>query len=96
MKLILAILATATLISAPAMSADLFQKNACIGCHDAEKKKMGPTWKEVAAKRAGDKAAIAKAIKEGSRGVYGKIPMPPQPKAAGNADALADAILAMK
>ncbi len=97
MKLFTALLAAAgfAVMTAPA-SADIFADNGCIGCHDASKKKMGPTWKEVAAKRAGDKATVVKAIKEGAKGDYGKIPMPPQPKAAANADALADAILATK
>jgi cytochrome c len=94
MKLITAILAAATLISTPAMSADLFQKNACIGCHDAEKKKMGPSWKNIAAKSS--KEEIKNAIANGSKGKFGKIPMPPQPKAVADADALADAILAHK
>lgn len=96
MKLIPAMLAAATLIAAPAVSADIFQENGCIGCHDAEKKKMGPSWKTVAAKHAGDKTAIINAIKTGSKGVYGNIPMPPQPKAVASADKLADAILAHK
>ncbi|TSA19605.1 MAG: cytochrome C [Betaproteobacteria bacterium] len=97
MKLFTAILATAAIaaFAAPA-AADIFAENGCIGCHDATKKKMGPTWKDIAAKRAGDKAAIVHAIKEGSKGVYGKIPMPAQAKAAAHADALADAILAVK
>ncbi len=96
MKLFTALLAAGFAVMATPASADIFADNGCIGCHDASKKKMGPTWKDVAAKRAGDKAAIVHAIKEGSKGVYGKIPMPPQPKAAAHADALADAILAVK
>lgn len=98
MKLFAALLTAAGLVTlaAPATAADIFAANGCIGCHDAEKKKMGPSWKEIAAKRAGDKAAVVKAIKEGSKGVYGKSPMPAQARAAANADALADAILAIK
>ena len=94
MKLFTALLAAGFAVMAAPASADIFADNGCIGCHDAAKKKMGPTWKDVAAKS--DKAAIVHAIKEGSKGVYGKIPMPPQPKAAANADALAAAILALK
>lgn len=97
MKLFTALMAAAamTAFAAPA-SADIFADNGCIGCHDAAKKKMGPTWKDIAVKRAGDKAAVIHAIEAGSKGVYGKIPMPAQPKAAPNAAALADAILATK
>jgi hypothetical protein len=31
-------------------SADLAKKNGCAVCHDATAKKMGPTWKDIAAK----------------------------------------------
>ncbi len=33
--------------------ADLAKAKGCLGCHDVEKKKVGPSYKEVAAKRAG-------------------------------------------
>lgn len=96
MKLLTALFAAGFAVMAAPASADIFADNGCIGCHDATKKKMGPAWKDVAAKRAGNKAAIVHAIQKGAKGTYGKIPMPPQPKAAAHADALADAILAVK
>lgn len=95
MKLLasLAIAAAAVAFSGASIaSADLVKKNGCIGCHDATAKKVGPTWTDVAAKHKGDKEAetkIADAIVKGSKGVYGKIPMPPQARAAGDAAAIA-------
>ncbi|MDP2432262.1 MAG: cytochrome C' [Pseudomonadota bacterium] len=83
--------------SGAAVAEDLYKKNACIGCHDATAKKLGPTWTAIAAKHKGDKdaeAKLAEAIVKGSKGVFGKIPMPPQPKAAGDAAALAKLIMA--
>lgn len=77
-------------------SADLAKKNACLACHDASAKKMGPTWKDIAAKHKGQKDAekmLAEAIVKGSKGVYGKVPMPPQAKAQADAPALAAWIL---
>ena len=74
---------------------ELSHKHGCAGCHDATKKKMGPTWSEIAEKREGDRRAIINAIQHGSKGAYGKIPMPPQPKALHNAEALADLILSI-
>jgi cytochrome c len=78
-------------------NADLAKKDGCVACHDVSAKKIGPTWKEVAAKLKGNKNAeniIKEALAKGSKGVYGgKIPMPPQPRAAGDADALAKWIL---
>ena len=92
----LAIAAALAFSGAAIASADLAKKNGCAVCHDATAKKMGPTWKDVAAKHKGDAGAEQKlvdAITKGSKGVYGKIPMPPQPKAAGDAAALAKYIL---
>jgi cytochrome c len=79
---IAAALAAATLGSA-AQAADesaLAQKSGCLACHAVDKKVVGPSYKEVAAKYKGDKAAAAKLekkVKEGGVGVWGQIPMPP-------------------
>ena len=91
------VLAAAVLVSGSALaSADLAKKDGCAVCHDATAKKMGPTWKDVAAKNKADKnaeAVLVAAINNGTKGKYGKIPMPPQPKAAGDAAALAKWIM---
>jgi cytochrome c len=48
--------------------ADVLKAKGCMNCHENDKKKVGPAYKEVAAKYKGDKAApgmlVAK-IKEG-------------------------------
>ncbi len=77
-------------------SADLAKKNGCVACHDATAKKVGPTWKDIAAKNKGNKDAekvLANAIVKGSKDKYGKIPMPPQTKASADAEALAKWIM---
>lgn len=61
----------------------LAQKNACMSCHGVDKKIVGPAFKEIAAKYKGDKTAsarMAKHIKEGTKGNFGPIPMPPNPQ----------------
>ena len=61
----------------------LATKYACMACHQVDKKVVGPALKEVAAKYKGDKTAEAKMIKkvkEGGSGVWGTIPMPPNPQ----------------
>jgi cytochrome c len=61
----------------------LAQKNACMACHGVDKKIVGPAYKEVAKKYAGDKTAKAKLmakVKAGGKGVWGEIPMPPNPQ----------------
>jgi cytochrome c len=61
----------------------LAQKNACMSCHGVDKKIVGPAYKDVAKKYAGDKSAhdklVAK-VKAGGKGVWGEIPMPPNPQ----------------
>lgn len=91
---IIAIASTLAVSSAAfADGADLVKKNGCIGCHDAVAKKVGPSWKDIAAKEKGNPDVLAEAIVKGSKGKYGKIPMPPQARAASDAKAIADWIL---
>lgn len=83
-KLMIAAASAALLVMSGAASADqaLAQKNACMSCHGVDKKIVGPAFKEVAKKYAGDKDAQAKLVakvKTGGKGVWGNIPMPPNP-----------------
>jgi len=80
MKRTLFTLAATLALAAPAM-ADLTlatSKN-CMACHAVDKKVVGPAYKDVAAKYAGQKDAVdklsAKILKGGS-GVWGPVPMP--------------------
>ena len=78
---ILAATAAALSTSLPASaSEELAKKHNCLACHSVDKKVVGPSYKDVAAKYRGDKAAEAKLfekIKKGGVGVWGQIPMPP-------------------
>ena len=80
MKRSLITLALTLSVAAPAM-ADLAlatSKN-CMACHAVDKKLVGPSYKDVATKYAGQKDAVdklaAKIIKGGA-GVWGPVPMP--------------------
>ena len=79
-KMLLAALLLGT-AAAPAMAnLALAQKNNCLSCHAVDHKVVGPAYKDVAKKYAGDKGAEAKLIakvKAGGSGVWGPIPMPP-------------------
>lgn len=60
----------------------LASKSACLACHAVDRKMVGPSYKDVAAKHKGDAAAVDKVaarIKSGGAGVYGPVPMPAQP-----------------
>ena len=79
------LLSTATLLGATSAYADLAlaaSKN-CMACHAVDKKLVGPSYKDVAAKYKSDKAApeklTAKVIKGGG-GVWGAVPMPANPQ----------------
>ncbi len=80
--------ASAVLVASGASAMDaaaakaLASKSACLACHAADKKLVGPAYKEVAAKHQGQGDAVAKVsarIKSGGSGLYGPVPMPPQP-----------------
>ena len=85
MKLLLsAWLAALIATSLPAFaSQDLAQKKNCMACHTVDKKLVGPSYKEVAAKYAGQKDAVDKLapkVVKGGVGVWGQVPMPANPQ----------------
>jgi len=73
-----------TFAAAPAFAdPELAQKKACTACHAVDKKVIGPAFKEVAAKYAGDKEAVdklAKKVQKGGTGVWGTAVMPANPQ----------------
>jgi len=79
MKLLIAALLTAGVVSPALASPELAQKKNCMACHAVDTKLVGPAYKDVAAKYKGDKKAVdtltQKVIKGGS-GVWGPVPMP--------------------
>lgn len=78
----------------------LAKKNDCMGCHAVAVKLVGPAYKDVAAKYAGQTDAtnkLAESIIKGSVGKWGDLPMPAHPKlSAGDAKKLADWVLKAK
>lgn len=83
MKRILSAIAFVTAgfaVSMPAL-ADLQLATAknCMACHAVDKKLVGPSYKDVATKYAGQKDAadkLATKIIKGGSGVWGPVPMP--------------------
>ena len=74
--------ATSALAQDAAAAKALASKNACLACHAVDKKLVGPSYKDVAAKHKGQADALAKVsarIKSGGSGMYGPVPMPAQP-----------------
>jgi len=101
MKQALLIMAAMATLAAPAMADEALAKaKNCMACHAVDKKLVGPSYKDVAKKYAGDaKAADALATKimKGGSGVWGAIPMPANPQVSdAEAKKLASWVLGQK
>ena len=72
--------AAAALATAPAFADQaLATAKNCMACHAMDKKLVGPSYKDVAAKYASDKASVDKLagkIMTGGSGIWGAVPMP--------------------
>ena len=58
----------------------MMKKDGCAGCHEVDKKLIGPAFQDVAAKYKGDKDAAARLrekVKKGGTHVWGEAAMPP-------------------
>ena len=73
-------LAMALSVAAPAMADEALAKSKnCMACHSIDKKLVGPSYKDVAKKYAGQKdaeATLVTHVMKGSKGVWGPVPMP--------------------
>jgi cytochrome c len=85
MKLFIA-LAAGLLAAGPALANDkekeaLAKKHNCLACHTTDKKLVGPSYKDVAKKYKGQNVAakLQEKVKKGGQGVWGPVPMPPNP-----------------
>ncbi|MFO1232135.1 cytochrome c [Paenacidovorax caeni] len=73
-------LAMALSVAAPAMADEALAKSKnCMACHAVDKKLVGPAYKDVAKKYAGQKdaeATLVSHVLKGSKDVWGPVPMP--------------------
>lgn len=74
----LALLSVGMVTGAQAAPDELASKAGCLACHTKEKKVVGPSYKDVAAKYKGQDvtARMMEKIRKGGGGVWGPIPMP--------------------
>ena len=72
-------------LTQPAQAADgeaIVKKARCVACHTVDQKRVGPPYKEVAAKYKSDKSAPGKLfdkVRAGGSGNWGQVPMLPHP-----------------
>lgn len=103
----LSLLTTALLLATGAAHAvdeaaalELAKNNGCLSCHSAKEKVVGPAFSSVADKYKDDKdavASLAQSIQYGSKGKWGRVPMPPHPSmSAGDIKTLAQWVMTTK
>lgn len=89
MRALLALVLLSTALPALA-DAQLAKAKHCMACHNVDKKVVGPAYRAVAQKYAGQPEAAAQLalkIRKGGGGVWGAVPMPANPQVS-EADAL--------
>ena len=102
MKIVAVFLGVAAVaLVAPSQAQEaLAKKHNCFACHAVDKKLVGPSYKDVAAKYRSDPGAEAKLVekvKKGGQGVWGQVPMPPNGQVPeGDIKALVKWILSQK
>ena len=105
-KILLAIAASAGLVLACSANAAvdaakakaLAQSKNCFACHAVDKKLVGPGFTDVSKKYKGAADApanLVKKVKGGGGGVWGTIPMPPNPVTDDESKLLVEWILSM-
>ena len=79
---------------------EIVAKSDCFTCHKIDEKNIGPAWRDVAAKYAGQDTAVkylANKIINGGSGVWGQVPMAAHPTMSQeDAEALAKYVLLLK
>lgn len=85
MKPLRILLAVAVTVAAGGAWADpeaAMNKAGCMACHAKDKKLVGPSFKDIAAKYKGQADALPKLmskVRQGGSGVFGPVPMAPNP-----------------
>lgn len=86
-------LATALSVSSTAFAAntgeDLFRQHKCNSCHALDKKILGPSVKDIAAKYTGTaeaEATLEAKVRKGGSGIFGTMPMPATKTSVSDAD----------
>lgn len=81
LSIVVAIAAGVATPSPAAASEALATRHACLACHHADKRQVGPSLKEIAERYQSiglSAETLATAIKKGGAGKWGMISMPPQ------------------
>jgi len=79
--LVLAALAVAGAGAHAGPTEDAMTKAGCMACHTKDKKLVGPSFKDIAAKYKGQDATakLMEKVRKGGSGTFGPVPMAPNP-----------------
>jgi cytochrome c len=76
--------AATSAMTMPAMATEaLARANACMACHAIDRKMVGPSFRDISARYAGNADAVARMvtkIQRGGSGSWGAVPMPANPR----------------
>ncbi|MFC3607892.1 c-type cytochrome [Stutzerimonas tarimensis] len=98
-KVVVSLFALAGALAQPAFAQDaetLLNSKACLACHKTDTQLVGPSYQAIAEKYADDENAVemlAGKIRNGSQGVWGQIPMPPNQVTEDEARVLAEWVM---
>jgi cytochrome c len=81
MKKLAILLGALLAFGAQANTEEAMNKAGCMACHAKDKKVVGPSWKDVAAKYKGQDvtAKLMEKVRKGGAGTFGPVPMAPNP-----------------
>jgi len=99
MKALSILVITATLAQIAMANPELAQRKNCLTCHSLDQKIVGPAYRDVAAKYAGQDDALLRLtakVQTGGTGVWGTAVMPPNPVTPDEARTLVSWILSLK
>lgn len=81
--LLIPLMLTFSFLHADEIGKQLAQESGCLACHSVKTKVLGPSYQDVSKKYKQDKTAksmLVKKIKDGGKGNWGNVPMPPHPQ----------------
>ncbi|RQH03730.1 c-type cytochrome [Paraburkholderia dinghuensis] len=86
-RLVFAVVGAAMILVSPGVFAaadglSVARANACMGCHAVDRKLVGPSFQQIAARYKSDAGAqgkLEKKVRDGGAGAWGAIPMPSHP-----------------
>ncbi len=99
MKILLTgLVAAIAMVSQVEANESLAKSKGCLGCHAVDHKVVGPAYKDVAAKYAGQDVTnqLAEKVVKGGGGVWGGMPMPPNAVTPEEAKTLVQWVLSLK